>query len=342
MSAAKPCQTELTEAFICTQVLGPSECDCFDATTFITLFEQQTREAYLSTQAFASPTDVNFCDWANDRVCGFYKQNQSCCCQAETENYRKCLVEKTFPQELPTPIAYETASCQNSCTKNLGGSEVSGSDGDSTLLVAAAVTVVISILVAVAVFFHCHRRRRLSAASSDIPNSVYVEKATAKESFRWGAKRSGAEQQLRDQTTDEVSEESPQHDLESGLKEDEDKMLERSRSSPKKNPLKEKCKTLAHPPEDCGGDDDESLVLTSAAEYEEQLKGLSKAEKLKKKSHAIESWNEERKEGSNRSLQSYLSDNDISKEDKTSREKKRAKRRSKRREEDINNEENEE
>ena len=86
-----PCVDKLRSANICVQTDTQACVSCFDSTTFQTALAQETSLEFSKAMASAMPTDPNFCDVANQKVCDYYISNQSCCCQEEIAVYRQCL-----------------------------------------------------------------------------------------------------------------------------------------------------------------------------------------------------------------------------------------------------------
>jgi hypothetical protein len=299
-TGTRQCQTELTEAFICTQVLGPAECDCFDPAAFTTAFEQQTRESFLGTQAFVSTVDPSFCSLANDQVCDYYEMNQSCCCQYETEQYRKCLFETVLVNELQAPLA---EPCKNTCAMNGSGG---GGGGDSTTLIVAVAAVVVVIALAGGGYFYCRRRRQKTTRSAE-------KQVTENKGFSfWHAKDgknattenkgNGKIDDAHDNTSEEDIERAVSSDsASSSYSDDSDSKKTSSKPVINRNIVYEESKPVA------------KMIPSKAhsesrnEDQDDDKDAACKASQLKKKRHAIETWNSEKKHGSNRSLQSYIS-----------------------------------
>ena len=284
MSAAKPCQQQLQAAIVCLQFSNPGECGCFDPDTFPVTFEEDTRTSYLSAQAFISPSSSEFCDISNQRVCDFYQANQSCCCQSETEIYRRCLFETILPLELPRPISFETSECQNIC-----GSGDETMEGGSKVGIMAGVIAAVALVGSLGAYLYCRRRR----ATTSIPVELRV-------GGKFEAKQSddGTHPQdiTGDMSTGELSS-AGEVDVERGAPTQPPAPVVPSRS------------------------------LLQEAE-EEMVELDLKAEKLRSKREAIENWHKDRKNGSNRSLDSYKSDEENM--DEEEKQRRRAERRAKR------------
>ena len=284
MSAAKPCQQQLQAAIVCMQFSAPGECGCFDPDTFAVTFEEDTRTSYLSAQAFVSPSSAEFCDVSNQRVCDFYNTNQSCCCQSETETYRRCLFETILPLELPRPISFETSDCENLCSS--GGEE---KDGGSNIGIIAGIIAAVALIGALGAFLYCRRRRH---AKDTVPAQIRAgRKVEDKQSDDGTHPQDGT----GDMSAGEQSS-AGEVDLERGA----------STQAPPVVPPR-------------------SLLQ----EAEEEIAELDlKAEKLRSKREAIENWHKDRKNGSNRSLDSYKTDEENM--DEEEKERRRAERRAKR------------
>ncbi len=276
---------------MCINMKGPGYCDCFDAATVATQFERDIRSIFLSTQAFVAPSDPVYCEIANERICQFSESNHFCCCQAETEHYRKCLVETVLPPELPPPVAYETTTCQHVCI-------AVQEEGNSKVVTIGAATGAVTVLVAVFILIFFPRRRRATRNEDGERNltSPIVNKTIPKSSF-W--KRNNEAQKPRCETIDgnilDVESSGP-----ISTSSEEESALARSivarqiyihNVAPSKAFLKEE--------QSC-------IKLNSSEDFVEYGDTYSKVHKVRKK-RAIEDWNKYRKEGSNRSLQSYLS-----------------------------------
>lgn len=319
MSAARACAQELQLAVVCQQFAFPGECDCFDPDTFANTFEEDVRISYLTSQAFAAPSSPNFCDVANERVCTSWRTNQSCCCQAETELYRQCLFETVFPAELPRPLALETIDCKNTCP------EVSNGDdgGDSMTIIIAAAAGGVALLVAIGAMFYCRRRRARNAVPVDTKVGS-VEQAR------------GYDTKSQDMTMEKSSAGDHEADLERGAgmlghqqhhADPTEPASSSERSSKSKSSKKSVSRSYESPPK--------TEQRDLAKEAEKDLEELDlKAEKLRSKRDAIEHWHKDRKSGSTRSLDSYVSDEEnLNDEEKERRRAERRAQRAARREE---------
>jgi len=313
MSDTSPCQQQLQAAVVCLQFTPPGECGCFQpGEDFSISFEEDTRRAYMSSQAFVSPLKSNFCDVSNQRVCDFYNTNQSCCCQSETAVYRQCLVENVFPLELPLPVAPETTACKNIC--NVTGET---NDGKKTgNFVGPVVAVILLIIIGVIVFYS--RRRRMA---NGIPVDVHVEDLNSKGRF-WniGKKRTDDETHPGDIPGDQSSAGHSGGGEEANLEEG------RGLSAP-------------HPPvpvvnhhpfeQEIARDTSMARSRSVMQDVEEEMRELDlKAERLRAKREAIENWHKDHKQGSTRSLDSFKSDEENL--DEEEKERRRAERRAKR------------
>lgn len=272
---------------MCINMAGLGECDCFDTTTFTTQFEEDIRSSFLSTQAFAAPIDPMYCNIANQRICQFSEMNHSCCCNAETELYRKCLVETVFPQELPPPVAYETSTCQHVCP-------TMGSENQSKATMVGSIAGVL-VLVFGSVLI-CYNRRRNTCCNKKLPDEG-LQKKTRMGGF-W-SRHCDVEHPPKETPNEVVV------DLESG---DQNSTLideERSDTSLKADVPVYVTKNTPSKAflEEVGESLPKQMPCEIVLESEERN---SKAEILRKK-RAIEDWNKDRKDGSARSLQSYLS-----------------------------------
>lgn len=334
------CQTERISATRCIQLQGPSLCDCFDASTFPTTFEADTRQNFLSTQAFASPTYSNFCGIAQDRVCRDFDENHSCCCQEETARFQKCIFETVLPLELPGPLALETANCERDCSL---GNPTSGAEPEANGL-SLWVMIISLVVFAVAAAVCFFQRKRFMHALSNC---------------RKLASKSGKGQRRKSKKKHERSERSNQKnaietngtqatlnaskassgefaagflelDVEEGklspslnhIAHSEDVSVESSDSSSESSVSSSESSDSSLSLEDLmtqGSDpergDSREQPPTKAnvhsqkeMEYEEDSTSriASKTAELKKKKHAIESWNKEHKHGSSQSLAEYL------------------------------------
>jgi hypothetical protein len=295
-------------------VIGPFECDCFDTSTaFQGDFIEKTRSSFLSSQAFVSPQDPGFCEAANQKVCDYYQVNQSCCCQFETEAARICLVERVLPNELMTPLI---EPCANDCTAS--GLEGSGDGGSALVLVAAAAGGGILLLLVVTCYFGWRRRRQNSAPSNE------EKEVVQKKGFSFWSSKSKKDKKVdvvdKKDTTQllELSfQGSSEEDLEKGASSDPDSYLDISsdseegeepkssedgnvvyNSKPVVKSVQSKASLQHH--------QDEAKAREPAKESNTEQ--ASKTEQLKKKRAAIESWNSEKKQGSSRSLQSFMSE----------------------------------
>eukprot|EP00980_Cylindrotheca_fusiformis_P005115 scaffold1087_cov136-Cylindrotheca_fusiformis.AAC.1 len=134
-----PCFTEFSAANVCLQSNGPAVCNCYeDLNRFPTTFPQVMQLSFSSAQAFSLPSDPAFCEMANERVCGTFKSDFSCCCQEEVETYRKCLFDRVFVPAVPGI----QSGCKDSCSwEGIGREETDASGGGGTTAAIVCVLV---------------------------------------------------------------------------------------------------------------------------------------------------------------------------------------------------------
>lgn len=154
---------------MCTQMQGPEVCSCFDSSTFTTQLEEDINRAYMTTLAFVAPFDPAWCEVSNQNVCQLSEATQSCCCQPEVGEYRKCLVETVLPTR-----AGVTVQCSHSCTKEEGDA-----GGGSAGIIAGVVVVIVLLLAGGAGFWFWRRRRQQATDSSKDDEKVEGSVGTA-------------------------------------------------------------------------------------------------------------------------------------------------------------------
>jgi hypothetical protein len=280
-----PCGEFVENAFVCLQVRGPMECGCFgDISIFLDDFLSTTRENFLSTMAFVAPQSPTFCDAANDRVCEFYTTNQSCCCQAETEMARQCLVENVLSNELPMPLA---EPCKSDCSPKVEEKSDGDSGGGSGGVVVAILFVL--LLLGGGAGYYMWRRRKLQqqqGGKDETKDDEYDED---------DEESSSADEDEEVFAVKEISCAFSDHSS-SNSSDDETEDMERGiqgKPAPKIIPSKSSRPQAKQQPED--------------AKLESQESALSKTAELKKKRNAIETWNNAKKQGSTKSLLSFIS-----------------------------------
>jgi hypothetical protein len=81
------CEATLLWANACVQADAIGSCGpCFDADdSFMKNFPSEVEAQFLSTIAILPPSDPDFCDLANKRVCNYYEKEQVCIDLAEIE-----------------------------------------------------------------------------------------------------------------------------------------------------------------------------------------------------------------------------------------------------------------
>jgi hypothetical protein len=135
---AGSCSTLLMEANVCVQV-APFGCDCFNSETFVEDFPRLLRKNFFSALAFVTVTEPAFCDAANQMVCDHYQTTQSCCCERQTEAYRKCFFNTVLVDEVPM-----TTSCEDTCGMPATVKEDDKDGGGIVFLLGFLVAIVIA------------------------------------------------------------------------------------------------------------------------------------------------------------------------------------------------------
>jgi LPXTG-motif cell wall-anchored protein len=213
------------------------------------------------------------------------------------------LVETVFPLELPRPVAFETTTCQNTC--DVGGN-VDG--GSSTGMIAGAI-VGVALLAAIGAYFYRRRRR-----ANSVPAEVNMEEPmknkveTKSKGAFWNNQKGSSDDETHPQ------------DLAADQSFVDDQDLERGAPPNTQRPPVAVVST--HPV---------AVVSTRnlMEEADEEMTELElKAEKLRAKREAIENWHNDKKKGSNRSLDTYMSEEENL--DDEEKERRRAERRARR------------
>ena len=356
-----PCEDFVRAAFVCIQVTNPTECGCFapDPTAFMSTFPADTQSAFMSSMAFTDPSNPQFCDVANEKVCQNYEANHSCCCTFETEEARKCLVSQVYSNQLPMPLM---APCSGECAVS---SEGGGDDNMMIIIGAAAGGAVLLLCV---VFYMWWRRRRAASndASASGKDGNEKDKKKSKKSGsntskgshskegdedieEGGADVSSVASSFRSKSSSSSSSSSSEEESavpveraqvppppvvvqqkeesrsdgkerrESSRREREHRDRHHNRSSQRPSSRYEDEQRRHHhhhherepqygssadpPPAE---EKYSTAVPSKAAEQDPHL-STSKTDELRKKREAIETWNKDKKYGSNRSLSSYAS-----------------------------------
>jgi hypothetical protein len=153
-SLSQPCSEEYVTATRC--ISGLLKCqECFDTATFEQTFQTEVTNQFLSTFAFKNTDDPLFCDLASQRVCDYYAEFQSCCCEEETTLYRKCIYDEIA-------LASGAPACTDTCESKIAMKEdtTDTSEGISIVLIAGIAGGVLFLGALIVVLLICRRRKR--------------------------------------------------------------------------------------------------------------------------------------------------------------------------------------
>lgn len=283
MSESDLCSNELSAANNCLQVSGDTACECYeDINDFPTSFPSAMRVTFSSAQAFALPSDPFFCDTANARVCGVFKSDFACCCQDEVEAYRKCLFNKVLVPSIPTV----EQTCEDSCSWNTITKPNEGGSGGGT---AAAITCVLLLLAACgAGYWYIKRKKQRNGHDNGdtASDNVFMNKLESFRTFISSSTQRGKNKETVERTN---------QDIERGMYTSESvsdvtTISDNCHGKHRKDSSSKQKSTTPHCLDDNEGN------------------AKSKTDHLRHKRDAIENWVVEKKNGSNRSLQDYLED----------------------------------
>ena len=269
------CDSFKAAAIQCIAMDTTGQCaTCLDLETFPTDFPADLKRLFASTQAFAIPGTDQFCNIANDRICAEAEANYSCCCQQPIDDWQNCLVENVYSADLSLP-----RPCSSSCMNSGGGG------GSSMGIIIGAVAAVVVIGGGLA--FWCLRRRRAARAAA----------AGGTGSNKDDKKKSDSK---TDSKTDSNKDNRTIEDMEEGVFSDSSED-NKSQDTPAKDRGIVPSTIMSRPLNDDNSVDDSVL--------EERRPKPSKrvSTRARDKKKAIEEWNKMKKQGSNRSLESFVS-----------------------------------
>ncbi|KAL3915366.1 MAG: hypothetical protein SGILL_005693 [Bacillariaceae sp.] len=276
MSDESICDAFKAATVQCVAMDMTGECQaCIDIETLAVDFPSSLKSLFASTQAFAIPGTPQYCSVAQDRVCGEISTNYSCCCDEQIAEWQNCLVEQVFSKDL---------SLAQPCTSNCGGGGNSGGGGGSTAMYAGIGAAVGVVVVALLTWCYCRRRRnRAAAAAGDVASR--------------GLKGNG-EETIKDSKTNSDRDQGALDDMEEGrLTSDED---DSSSHDPKSSapPAVVNTKPLK---------DDEISEVDHHDHEGDRVPSKASMSSARHKKKAIEEWHKQKKAGSNRSLDSFVS-----------------------------------
>jgi hypothetical protein len=265
-------------------------------TTFATDFPASVQMLFAQTQAFAVPGTPTFCEVANDRICVDYEANYSCCCHEEMAAWQSCLVENVFSQELGLP-----EPCQSTC----GASTSDGGSGGFPVAMVAGV--VVAVLAAVILGWYCWRRRRGGGAK--LEKDLDARNTNVNDIEEGGStSTSVASPENNINGRDKVGMVQPSYDDQS-----ESSIYSNDDEKDHKEPTPALVVVKQEPSKSSGGmqkhDHDDGYELQERKSMAATNLATSKA---RDKKHAIEAWNESRKQGSSQSLGLFLPEGDDS------------------------------
>jgi hypothetical protein len=284
------CAESLLLANICVQITPGCE-ECFNTLTFRDAFPRDISYQFLSAMAFVPQTNTGFCEVARERVCENYETNQSCCCQAETAAYRKC----AFNKVLMPQVGWLEGQCNDRCEESIEAKASDDSGGGGSMGGIAAVIVVILFLVGATAGIIVYRRKKVR--KSGLPTTVHVKNKEGDES---DATHIANSSQGDEEIVTDVEAPSPRTGRKvSNMAEGDDDSSTVSEADFEYPAAPVNAKRVLREP--ASEDDEEPRMVRKS----------SKSDLLKEKRKAIEAWNAEKKQGSQRSLSSFIPDNDL-------------------------------
>jgi hypothetical protein len=295
-----PCADLLRLANICVQTsnIGAGCEECFNAQTFGEAFPRDISQQFLSAMGFVPQFDPGFCEVAQQRVCDNYNANQACCCEEETAAFRVC----AFNKVLMPQVGWAEGQCTDNCGQRLSVEDSTDSGGGSMGLIAALVVVILLLLGAGG--FIVYRRRKNH--NYGLPTSVHI---MDKKGYEGEDTHIVNSSQSDEDIIPDVENPSPRTERIMSRKvprnvsnivehDDDDNSSSSASIAAFEPPSPVTSKRVLRRPE---SEDDEEPKL---------VKKGSKLDVLKEKRKAIEAWNTEKKQGSQRSLSSFIPDED--------------------------------
>lgn len=274
------CDIELNALARCLAETPVSQCGCFGNFNLET-YPETLERLFLTTQSYVPDTDPKFCATANSRICNYVVDNTSCCCGGYTETYRQCFFDEYLLEKYPRVLVNyceATESCANDKTGEnmdasaLPGEEMPNNNGDDSSKNMMYGIAGGAVGALMLLVFLIFFCRRKSAKNENNTEEKDQDTAANKDN----------------------SEDADVEEAEGSTPFEEEVYIEQPQS-PTVIPFTD---TLP------------KQQVSKAAMTEDEAFRM-KQEKLRKKRAAIEEWHDGKKQGSDRSLMSYMSDHGL-------------------------------
>jgi hypothetical protein len=121
------CDIELNGLFRCLVETPVSQCGCYESEdygSFTETYPNKLEELFLTTNSFFADTDPKYCSAANSRMCDYVVENNSCCCGGYIETYRQCFFNEYLLSKYPSVLVANYCEATKSCMDDPSGNDV--------------------------------------------------------------------------------------------------------------------------------------------------------------------------------------------------------------------------
>lgn len=321
-------------ANFCLQQTPPNKCSCYNNTvTFVRDYPALLQRQFFETQALILDTSPEFCSTASDRMCDSFVENNTCCCGEDVQIYRKCLFDKVLVPAVPR-LQAAVSNCTDSCDYKTYHMD-NGNNNLGPILGGVAGGILLMIFCYVGSKRFMEQRSEsdnnesfCNNRSPNPPPMTLIDLEGGLGSKGTGTAHHDKEIQHHDQRVEPVKRFAWDSDSDESFEEEEVPLKDAVPSNPGSRQGSRR-QLPASPPQECAPHNEtmksvgatlSSSEVSLVAQQQNAAFNSDKAMRLRKRKQMIHNWIEERRQGSNRSLEDYISDEEEAKNDSMSSE----------------------